>query len=90
VPDLPVGTNVGAARKQKSWRARVSTGRGFDLANTPPDGPPLNSAQHQLAFIRRERDKLARQIQESKETIAKSQALIERLDHLLANLGSKP
>ena len=47
------------------------------------------SAQHQLASIRRERDKLAKQIQDSKETIAKSQALIERLDTLLATLDSK-
>jgi len=47
------------------------------------------SAQHQLASIRRERDKLAKQIQDSKETIAKSQALIERLDALLATLDSK-
>jgi hypothetical protein len=29
------------------------------------------------------------QIKESKETIAKSQALIERIDHLLANLAPK-
>ncbi len=47
------------------------------------------SARHQLASIRRERDKLAKQIQDSKETIAKSQALIERLDALLATLDSK-
>lgn len=58
------------------------------MANAPPDDPPLQSAQHQLASIRRERDKLAKQIRDSKETIAKSQALIERLDALLAKLDS--
>ena len=47
------------------------------------------SAQHQLASIRRERDKLAKQIQDSKATIAKSQAPIERLDALLAKLDSE-
>jgi multidrug resistance efflux pump len=60
------------------------------LANAPPDRARLQSAQEQVAFIRRERDKLARQIQQSQETIAKSQALIERLDVLLAKLDSKP
>jgi hypothetical protein len=60
------------------------------LAGDEPDNPPLHSAQHQVAFIRRERDKLAKQIQDSKDTIAKSQALIERLDALLAKLDSKP
>jgi hypothetical protein len=60
-----------------------------DLTNDPSDSPPLESAQHQLAFIRQERDKLAKQIQESRETIAKSQALIERLDALLAKLDAK-
>ena len=59
------------------------------MPDGPPDDPPSNSAQHQVAFIRRERDKLAKQIQDSKETIAKSQALIERLDALLATLDSK-
>ena len=59
------------------------------MADGPPDDPPLMSARHQLASIRRERDKLAKQIQDSKETIAKSQALIERLDALLATLDSK-
>ena len=59
------------------------------MANAPPDEPPLPSAQHQLVSIRRERDKLAKQIEDSKETIAKSQALIERLDALLAKLDSK-
>jgi hypothetical protein len=59
------------------------------LADGPPDNPPVNSAQHQLAFIRSERDKLAKQIQDSKATIAKSQALIERLDALLAKLDSE-
>jgi hypothetical protein len=59
------------------------------LPDGPPDDPPLMSAQHQVAFIRRERDKLAKQIQDSKTTIAKSQALIERLDALLAKLDSE-
>jgi septal ring factor EnvC (AmiA/AmiB activator) len=59
------------------------------LADGPPDNPPSNGAQHQLALIRRERDKLAKQIQDSKDTLAKSQALIERLDALLAKLDSK-
>jgi len=59
------------------------------MANGRSDDPPVNSAQHQLAFIRQERDKLAKQIQESRETIAKSQALIERLDALLAKLDAK-
>ena len=59
------------------------------MADGPPDDPPVNSAQHQVAFIRRERDKLAKQIQDSKATIAKSQALIERLDALLAKLDSE-
>jgi hypothetical protein len=59
------------------------------LADAPPDNPALQSAQHQVAFIRRERDKLAKQIQDSKDTIAKSQALIERLDALLAKLDSE-
>jgi len=49
----------------------------------------LESAQQQLASIRRERDKLAKQIRESRETIARSQALIERLDALLAKLDAK-
>jgi hypothetical protein len=66
------------------------TSKDRTLPDIPPDTPPPNSPQQQLAFIRRERDKLARQIQESKETIAKSQALIERLDRLLANLAAKP
>jgi len=59
------------------------------LADGPPDDPSSNSAQHQLAFIRREPDKLAKQIQDSKATIAKSQAPIERLDALLAKLDSE-
>ncbi len=59
------------------------------MADGPPDDPSSNSAQHQLAFIRREPDKLAKQIQDSKATIAKSQAPIERLDALLAKLDSE-
>ena len=60
------------------------------MAADEPDNPPVMSAQHQVALIRRERDKLAKQIQDSKDTLAKSQALIEQLDALLAKLDSKP
>jgi hypothetical protein len=82
-------TGRGRQTGLKSASAKDRGCRGPNLADTPPD-TPLNSPQQQLAFIRRERDKLAKQIADSKETIAKSQALIERLDQLLANLAAKP
>ena len=51
--------------------------------------PPRADPEEQLASLRRERDRLAKQIADSKETIAKSQALVEQLDLLLAQLDPK-
>jgi septal ring factor EnvC (AmiA/AmiB activator) len=59
------------------------------MTSGPPDKPRLEGAQDQLAFIRRERDRLARQIEQSQNTLARSQALIARLDALLAKLERK-
>jgi septal ring factor EnvC (AmiA/AmiB activator) len=46
----------------------------------------LRSANEQIKAVRRERDELAQQIRLSQKTIARSQALIARLDKLLGDL----
>jgi hypothetical protein len=52
----------------------------------PPQDPTLRSARAQIEAVRQERDTLARQIRQSEETIARSRALIERLDAILAKI----
>jgi len=51
-----------------------------------PDKQLLRSANEQIKAVRWERDELAQQIRLSQETIARSQALIARLDKLLGDL----
>jgi hypothetical protein len=46
----------------------------------------LRPANEQIKAVRRERDELAQQIRLSQEAIARSQALIARLDKLLGDL----
>jgi septal ring factor EnvC (AmiA/AmiB activator) len=52
----------------------------------PTQDPQLWSAKAQIEAVRQERDTLARQIRQSEETIARSRALIERLDAILAKI----
>ena len=56
------------------------------MTDTAPDKRLLRSANEQIKAVRRERDELAQQIRLSQETIARSQALIARLDKLLRDL----
>jgi ATP-dependent exoDNAse (exonuclease V) alpha subunit len=58
----------------------------FCMTDTAPDKQLLRSANEQIKAVRRERDELAQQIRLSQETIARSQALIARLDKLLRDL----
>jgi hypothetical protein len=55
----------------------------------PPQDPQLWSAKAQIEAVRQDRDTLARQIRQSEETIARSRALIERLDAILAEIQPK-
>jgi hypothetical protein len=50
----------------------------------------LRTSQEQIAAIRRDREQLLAQIRESQETIARSQALVKRIDDLLTKIGEKP
>jgi hypothetical protein len=59
------------------------------MTEPPPRAPLRADPEEQLASLRRERDRLAKQIADSKQTIAESQALVERLDLLLAQLDPK-
>ena len=45
-----------------------------------------NAKQAQIDALRRERDQLAEQIRLGRETIARSEALLERLNAMLAKL----
>jgi ATP-dependent exoDNAse (exonuclease V) alpha subunit len=58
------------------------------MIDTAPDKQLLRSANEQIKSVRRERDELAQQIRLSQETIARSQALIARLDNLSRDLGA--
>jgi hypothetical protein len=50
----------------------------------------LESARAQIAAIKRDRVALLDQIRQSQETIARSQALLRRIDEILARAGPKP
>ena len=93
---------VGERVHRVAWVADHERGRLERLAHRPfGRGPPeQDPLEHRAAWPRvlrdpvehelsRERDKLAKQIRDSKDTLAKSQALIERLDALLAKLDSE-
>ena len=54
----------------------------------PPD-PVLAEAKRQVEAIRRDRESLVQQIRQSQETIARSKALIERIDAVSAKLDPK-
>jgi len=50
----------------------------------------VRASQEQIAAIRRDRELLLEQIRESQETIARSQALVKRIDDLLTKFREKP
>jgi septal ring factor EnvC (AmiA/AmiB activator) len=57
----------------------------------PSDRDQLDAAKRMIEQTRKDRDDLASQIRSSKETIAKAQETLARIDRLLADLeGKKP
>ena len=49
---------------------------------------PVSSIEQQVVAMRREREQLVQQIQESQETITRSLEMIERLDAILTKADS--
>jgi hypothetical protein len=75
-------------RSSRIWRnCRCDSALWLDAENEIVDRQ-AKSAQTLIETVRRERDVLIKQVEESQHTIARSRELIERIDKLLAQLGS--